>query len=434
MFEVTNAKPPVITCSASNYGKSKDNSLIVELDIYHHWFAIRLYDLYESLTTLTTEKVTFKLLDMDISIEDQRLNKFIEILAELQEDEDNEFALSSKFCRGLDRLLFPTNTPSEGCFGQYPTKGTNRCDYAVRVNKLFKLVGDYKRNTIEFSIAQKESMGYCMNVTEETNSFNSFLGLPCTPHKLGLHLYMPGNKKLSYIRVKEVNSTDTPAVRRFLCCLIGAIECLKTHNISNGAYPACPMPKRRLELRDPLNEQCRTFYLDEKVYKLFDRQSGLSSNFDLLKNLPEYKNGLDEIKLSEDGNLCYDFKPGKSEPRKVNEFCSIIKTLHAIHDLGYVHGDVRLQNLVFGPSKSWIIDFDNALEVGTKYPECYNIQADERHPDIQQQPVQIECAFVHDWYSLAYIIGILFPKCQHIKAAVENITSENVEQVLSLLL
>lgn len=79
----------------------------------------------------------------------------------------------------------------------------------------------------------------------------------------------------------------------------------------NLIYPACVMPQRELDLRENLNDQLRTFSLGTKVYKLFDSDSGISSNIELIKQLDGYTDGLSEVLSSKDGRysyLCHKFK------------------------------------------------------------------------------------------------------------------------------
>ena len=54
----------------------------------------------------------------------------------------------------------------------------------------------------------------------------------------------------------------------------------------------------------------------------------------------------------------------------------ILKQLHCIHALGYVHADIREINIVFSDNNknAWIIDLDTAAKVGDRYPHDYNHQ------------------------------------------------------------
>ena len=52
------------------------------------------------------------------------------------------------------------------------------------------------------------------------------------------------------------------------------------------------------------------------------------------------------------------------------------KTLDKFHKLGYVHGDIRVANLIFcnDSMTAHIIDYDLTTKVGKKYPNDYNIE------------------------------------------------------------
>ena len=59
----------------------------------------------------------------------------------------------------------------------------------------------------------------------------------------------------------------------------------------------------------------------------------------------------------------------------------IMHALDKLHKKGYVHSDVRLQNMVFprdGEAK--LIDFDLTDNVGVPYPPNYNKSLEECHP------------------------------------------------------
>ena len=80
--------------------------------------------------------------------------------------------------------------------------------------------------------------------------------------------------------------------------------------------------------------------------------------------------------------LQYDFIKGRHRPVNIQQFASIVQDLHILHVAGYVHGDLRKENLLFSDNKALMIDFDLAGKVNTHYPETYNhIDIEERHQD-----------------------------------------------------
>ena len=58
--------------------------------------------------------------------------------------------------------------------------------------------------------------------------------------------------------------------------------------------------------------------------------------------------------------------------------------LHKLHEAGYVHGDIKKENIIFNDDKdfSYLIDFDLAKKEGGKYPEGFRFfeGVSYRHP------------------------------------------------------
>eukprot|EP00980_Cylindrotheca_fusiformis_P020893 scaffold7903_cov75-Cylindrotheca_fusiformis.AAC.2 len=76
--------------------------------------------------------------------------------------------------------------------------------------------------------------------------------------------------------------------------------------------------------------------------------------------------------------IAVPYRPGSHIARKPKDFVPIIKQLQELHNMGFVHGDIRAFNTVFGEKEnegSWLIDFDTGGKIGgsTKYPTGYSI-------------------------------------------------------------
>jgi hypothetical protein len=76
--------------------------------------------------------------------------------------------------------------------------------------------------------------------------------------------------------------------------------------------------------------------------------------------------------------LGYLYIEGAHVPKSVYSFVSVAKQLQEMYDGGYVHGDIRAYNMVFGQTqndadKAWLIDFDfSGKENGKCYPPGYS--------------------------------------------------------------
>jgi hypothetical protein len=97
---------------------------------------------------------------------------------------------------------------------------------------------------------------------------------------------------------------------------------------------------------------------------------------------------------------------------KVGVLASILERLAALHELGLVHGDIRLVNLL---SSGHIVDFDFVgLE---RYPEGLKLltKDGERHPNVasaisNENVHEIKPQIEHDLYSMAKVLSLFIPK------------------------
>ena len=70
--------------------------------------------------------------------------------------------------------------------------------------------------------------------------------------------------------------------------------------------------------------------------------------------------------------IAVSFVPGHHYPKSMEEMLVLCRYLESLHQKGLVHGDIRLFNMVFGPEKIQLIDFDFAGENGiVEYPPNY---------------------------------------------------------------
>jgi hypothetical protein len=93
------------------------------------------------------------------------------------------------------------------------------------------------------------------------------------------------------------------------------------------------------------------------------------------------------------------FVEGNHFASTVEDFIPVVRTLQRMHEEGYVHGDIRCFNIVFG--KGLIdLDFGGRIE-SAKYPPGYNIRIldGERLGRASQNITKW-----HDWYALIHVI------------------------------
>ena len=128
--------------------------------------------------------------------------------------------------------------------------------------------------------------------------------------------------------------------------------------------------------------------------------------------------------------LCYTYIKGTSRPKNFRQFAEILKALHKIHQAGYVHGDMRNVNLLFGETKNeaWIIDFDHAGIEGSCYPEDYNPghlgynEIEERHTTAGPRLPRMK---EHDRYALHVIMTKNSMASHYIHIVDKRLVSQN---------
>jgi serine/threonine protein kinase len=99
---------------------------------------------------------------------------------------------------------------------------------------------------------------------------------------------------------------------------------------------------------------------------------------------------------------------GKHVATRPKAFIPIIDHLVALHNDGFVHGDIRAYNTVLKSDNNkdpegWLIDFDfGGRKTEAKYPDGYNINPDDglRYPGRKGGEIETW----HDWYALGHLI------------------------------
>ena len=437
MFEAESPGQPTIgsrspSSTAASRMVSKSS---VTGGIYSHWFALKLYDIMTTLQVSNTGPTTITFVDNKFQIKRdsiERIVKCVKSIFSLPKYASKQFGrgmlcdpslqcskltLTALLARELDRFLFPD--PSVGaCLHQFPvhvgpSSGTpERADiYFAKYNSNNLpanpiCAADFKKDSMENAV--KESTAYSIRLMETrhiTESYIMCLNIPstCSEMSFQLHLGLKDHIMVIDICTVAVRGNDAQ-LQKYFCMLYAAVH----HVIVDGIQYSkpCVSPTRSLCLAAPLTTSpFRVFVVDGYVYKLYDTTSDIP-NFELVeKILPEAKASL--IYLSEDKRfqmLKYTYLKGDHKMRKKSQYAHILQQLHKIHEIGYVHSDIRDINIVFSKcsDEAWIIDFDIAGTEGSIYPDNYNhSEIFERHDSARAGKPRKK---VHDRYALSVLM------------------------------
>ena len=109
--------------------------------------------------------------------------------------------------------------------------------------------------------------------------------------------------------------------------------------------------------------------------------------------------------------IAFPYKSGMHHASRPADFIPVIDELNKLHRLGYVHGDIRGFNVLFG-EKGGLIDFDLGGIPGKPYPKGYRQKLNdgwrlgngdaEQTDDVGQTDNQLQ--FYHDWYALGKLM------------------------------
>ena len=137
-------------------------------------------------------------------------------------------------------------------------------------------------------------------------------------------------------------------------------------------------------------------YFKDKIYKYFSPRTAnvFYRNFAVFlqqKTLLGAKTEWEDINTGE-AVISYPYVKGDHIPSSAAQFLPIIEILFSLHQLGFVHGDIRLANMLFAErvSESRIIDWDYGGKEGEAfYPPGYACALVDgpRHPEINIKSV-----------------------------------------------
>ena len=412
------------TKSVSEMAKSKDPLPHPRYPPYCHWFANELYKVYKDaekkIEDNSLEVYTFQFNEMLFSVTESDLAsvvKSIKASCELtqldcrgisadQDMCDSELAFSSLYARALDRFLF--KNPEEGaCLHQAPNRvrfsdktkmdRVDVCAMKFLCNHAPSspiLLADLK-NT-EMDIAVRETVLYAVNGAHEQRGVKIWpvqIGLPTIHEMSKLMVYIPSDGIVYQLLVAEGKPYD----KALLLTVYVAVRSLYEDPIEYEYPITFPLPKKTIKpsMVEPVNH--RVFYLEDGgkkyVVKLYDSaEEGWNvPNLELIEQLDYFKEVSLEPICSCDNRLTmmkYSFiNAFGNYPRNLKHFTGVLNCLQRLHQKGYIHGDVREQNIIFAKEDSFLIDFDLARKESREsvYPSGYISTHPERHPNAKPQ-------------------------------------------------
>ena len=418
---------------------------------YGHWFAIQLYNIYLQAIAQTTTTASDKpqheyifefrgkkfqiakshLADAVLSIKASCSLRSSSECRGISSDSNmcaSELAFSCLYSRALDRFLF--KDPKKGaCLHQAPSRVRDHTNVTTTLEKVDTcaialnfdgspsspiLYADLKHNFDNMDKACRESALYAINGVSEYSGRKVWpiqLGIPTTRQCSMLKVYIASDKILYEMAVAE----GEPHNEALLLTLYVAVSSLIESPIDSPQAITCPLPEDRDEVEE-VNGRVICYENDGKTYicKLYDSsvEKWNIPNLELIKHFDHFKEA-ETLKLSNDERLSmlrYPYIPNGNchEPRNLKHFTGVLRCLKELHRMGYVHGDVRNENIVFTKDDSFLIDFDLARKenLQSRYPVGYTTTFEERHPSAKPHSLLNK---EHDVFSIKEIICSFFP-------------------------
>lgn len=409
-----------IGITASQASTSAVERSMFDCNLYLHWFGMKLYDLFHDYRDGDSSDIDIEIDNFSHSIPRQSLVDIVTAYQKISAThvgrggtDREERSLTAQIATDLHEFLFRQHRVGK-LLHQLPVYGrSERPDWlAIPVNDhnipsvtKSTLICDFKPT--DLSISRTESFAYCSRVLG--NKYRTLISLTATCMSVEIYLIKSFNQKIGRTLICEAPVTDTIKMQRLFYVLYGAVHYLTRSPLETEFPTFSPFKNLEFNVDDLLskNGQYRVFCRGELVYKLYDDSSSSKPNLAVLR-LFSYFESLTLKDLNHTGRfkcLMYKYLDGDHESGNCLLFVPIAEILLKLHENGYVHGDVRLANIIFGTDTAWIIDFDICNRVNASYPEDYNhINIPERHREARaNMPMKKE----HDVYSLIELINAM---------------------------
>ncbi len=413
-----------------------------------HWFALELYNLHHKLNDLDlgVDDITVKFLKKNYIIKKVCLNRCVKNIKDAIEIHKQteplivvgvrseplicsaELTYTSLYSRALDNFLFSEDCCEGASLHEFPSRirkmkkndeqekdgrSIERSDITVvsLPNLVPIMCSDIK--TSDFDCSVKETILYgvnCATVQSGDYKWPLLLGMPGTPSKTMLQVYMPIPGQFWRSTIIE----STPDDMAFLCTLFVGVRYLLSldPDVDYVDIPLkCYCPKKDVEYEVVSKNKPWIVKQGKKCLKIFDKKNnvGKRANLELLDAIGlSYKCKY----LSKDHRflmIVRDFIVGDIMPCENSDitiFKGALECLKKVHECDYIHGDVRSSNIIFtADGTSHLIDFDLAKKTGSFYPVQFLIQ--EEYPNLHH-PKRMKTE--HDVHHMKRIMSYYFHK------------------------
>lgn len=449
--------------SVSTMAKDKKaDEILPEKPLYYHWLALKIYNTHLKVMTFFTSdglytdacrslgKITCDGISVNIS-DLEKCSDFIKMASSFSclaknevgrgvmsnsEIRTSELAFSAFYSRALDRFLFPDERIG-ACLHQGPNrerpggqgspessdlyivpfrlstapKGTVAGDHECEPGAP---IGEADVKLQDFGKAIRESALYnlsSMDTTFGQKHYPVLLSFPATVVNTQLEAHVIRDNSLWRI----ILCNSRPWNPSFLATLYIAVHyVIQAEIVWPLTSPSRPCLQKSSNLGSTYFND-RVYVNGGRVHKLYDTKFNADHpNIDIVKSIGGLENPV-LVELTTDGrvlDLSYDYIEGDHKPTSLRQFTKVVQTLHKLHAINYVHGDVRKENVVFN-TEGHLIDFDLACPAGNKYPKGYNYFFPERHVEaIELSKMEL----VHDRYSLQYLMRQVHVEGKNVKA------------------
>ncbi len=226
--------------------------------------------------------------------------------------------------------------------------------------------------TETFKNARQQTRLYAVTVNSDLlpqNYYRDMFGLAFNQSNVALEYYFPvlvekqSASVYGWVEIAVVSWTNQYDVARlFFTMKTMILELMKAERPSLPVSPflhlhkgaAVPKPIQYFSKTTETPPLTRVAQVGNRIFKIYNS----STQYPQLENLSTTISAVQPSNTMRNLELCYfnnssfalmsyDFMDGDHRASSVNHFLSLFRDLQSLHKMGFVHGDIRLSNLVF---------------------------------------------------------------------------------------